>query len=299
MKFVLVVMSLFIAMIPVESAAAQDNSTSIGVTPAIVDLPLQVGQSETRRLQVTNNNPVALPISLEAQSANISGEPLSDINNGRYDVSTWIAFEEQTLLFEPGETKLIPFTVTAPFTASAGGHYAQISLRTLTLETDRQLDLIFPEIAVPLLITVPGEITEKIEIQDILLPKTVTANDSMQTEIIVENTGSVHNLISGTLFIYQDEKEIGAYDVQSRVVLPDTKNTIIVPWETPDRGVYQVFAQLRYGSGGSVDTSNTRSLYVTPSFHSLALLASSIWIGLYLLPRRKNVRSAIDVFIKS
>ena len=134
------------------------NTTEIAVTPAVVDIPVEPGMSFDSAIRVRNGSDQSLPISVIAQSLIVDDEPLGSINRGRYDVSSWIRFKSSSLLLEPGGSQLVEFTITVPQDASPGGHYAQINMRALQLEKELVSDnttIIFPEVSVPVILTVP------------------------------------------------------------------------------------------------------------------------------------------------
>jgi len=284
---------------PGKQASAQQ--TQISVSPAIVDAPVEVGGSVKKRIQVTNGSDSALPISVEAQAVTIEGESIAGGSQKRFDVSDWISFSEKIYVFAPGETKLVEFTITAPFTALPGGHYAQISLRGLTLESttdDQSSSLIFPEVGVPVLITVPGEITEDASIAETnIFPLFASINEQIKGNVAVQNNGTVHNIVRAKLIFMKDGEVISNQPLQPTVILPGTQRSYEYEWMLPEYGRYEAFVELSYGSNNTIVSTYPETVYSTPSFGSLGLLAVFIWTILYLYPRRENLVSALRVLI--
>lgn len=296
MRSVLYLLGLVsIAMLTGSSVSAQQE-TQLVVAPAIIDAPAVVGKSTERTIQIGNKNKFALPITIEVQSAVIDGEPLDRRTNDRYDVSDWVSFEEETYVFEAGETRQIPFTITAPFTALPGGHYAQISIRGLALESSSgQQGIVFPEIGVPLLVTVPGEIVEDVRVQDVsIFPRFATPGRPIELVVPVENVGTVHNLVRAKVIIEQDEKIVSEIDLSPSVVLPETRKEFKGVWQPDNYGYFNAYVELAFGSASQKYQTSKEQVIVTPPIGYLLLLAFSVWACAYVWPRRKNIVGALQ-----
>jgi len=300
----LVFLSLFVGGIAV-APTANGQETKIAVTPAIIDTSVEIGQSVKRTIQIRNGSESALPISVDVQSAVLEGEPLLDTvdRDSRFDVSSWVSFEQETYLFEAGQTRELSFTVTAPFTALAGGHYAQISLRGLTLETEVDADassLIFPEIGVPLLVTVPGEIVEDVSIKPgNLLPTFVQNNTVQDSQVIVQDNGTVHNLVTASLIIKQDGQVVSKSPIQPSIVLPATEREYSYEWLSPEFGKYEAYYELSFGNTQTMYTTAPETVYVIPPLDNLFVLAIVTWLTCYFYPKRRNIFSAVRVLFST
>ncbi len=271
------------------------DETSITASPAIIDVPAKVGESSKREIKITNNNDYPLPVSIEAQAAIIDGEPLNDGVNSRYDVSDWIRFDEDTYLFEAGQTRSIPFTVTPPFTATAGGHYANISIRGLALESNfDELGLVFPEIGVPVLVSLPGEVVEKIEFSNNnLFPISTQPNKKYLFETKLSNVGTVHNLVQPKIVIEKEGQLVDEFLFRPSVILPGTQKVFSTEWSVPDFGIYNAHVELVYGSKNQKISSNSEVVVSTPNLKSLANVFVMTGVVVYLIPRRKNIKPAV------
>ncbi len=295
MKYALFGFGVLLSFVCIAKTGLAQQETQLVVTPAIIDAPAVAGESTKRTIQISNNNDYALPISVEVQSAVIDGEPLEGVSNDRYDVSNWVSFDKKTYIFESGETRQIPFTITPPFTASAGGHYAQISIRGLTLESSSgQQGLVFPEIGVPLLVTVPGEIVEDARVQDVsIFPRFVTPNKPIDIEIPVENIGTVHNLVRVKMVFVQGDSVVDELELPPGIILPGTRKLFRGVWQPEQYGQFDAYVELAYGSNRTTTRSQAEQVLVMPPVSSLILLGIFVWLGTYLWPRRQNIVGAI------
>ncbi len=281
------------------STGALAQETQISVTPAIVDVPVTAGQSVTRIIRITNGSDQALPVSVEVQSALLDSDLVDGADSERYKVQQWVRFDQPTYLFGPGQTLEIPFIITAPLTALPGGHYAQINIRGLQLEkdsSDQTTGIIFPEVGVPLLITVPGEIVEDARVvEDDIFPLFIATNSNITTNFLLENSGTVHNLVLARLIVEKNGELIKEVQIQPSVVLPATQKSIEKNWETPGYGSYTLSVELKYGSNSGIFRSKPETVYVTPPLNNLVSLAAVTWTALYIWPRRKHVKAAVNV----
>jgi hypothetical protein len=268
------------------------------VAPAVIESAVEVGQSTSRSIQITNTNEIALPVSIAVQSAIVDGEPIDGTFDERFDVSGWISFDQETYILKPKERTEIPFNITPPFTAQSGGHYALISVRGLALddELSSQRGLVFPEVGVPVLITVPGEVTQQARIaEDRLFPTFATPGDTLSVRVPIENTGAVHNLVSAKIVVRKDDSVIDEFALPSSLILPGIRKYYETKWTTPEYGSYEVNVEMLFGSQQEIVNSEPQTVRILPSLYSLALLAFSIWLSLYIYPRRRNLRRAINI----
>lgn len=282
--------------------SARAAKTEIAVAPAIIETGVIIGQSSEQMLWITNNNDNPLPISIEAQAAVIEGEALLEGSKERYDVSDWVRFQEDTFVFKAGETKKIPFTITAPFNALPGGHYAQISIRALALQDTSNIGqgLVFPEIGIPLLIIVPGQIVEEARAgNDRVAPLFTQPHKEIISSVSIENTGTVHNLISAKLVLEKDGHIVTESVITPTLVLPSTRKKLQHTWTTPAYGAYDAYIELAYGNKGETYKTIPDKMYVTPPVSSLLTLAVAIWTAQYMWPRRRNIKAAVRTVIKS
>jgi len=301
--FAYLVLASITTLCCVSTSRVHAQNTEIVVTPAIIDAPLQIGSSVVKNIQVTNGSNSALPISIEAQAAAIEGRVIEGSSTNRFDVSDWVSFTEKTYVFAAGETKQIPFTITAPFTASAGGYYATLSLRGLALENEinqqQSSSLVFPEVGIPLLITIPGELTENALIAESnLFPSLATRYNLIEDKVAIQNNGTVHNLITATLVIERQEETVSRKELQPSVILPGTEREYSYAWEVAEYGVYQSYIEVTYGNKKSTYKTPVETTYVTPSIWLLVSMAIATWSVLYVYPRRYNTIKAITILFR-
>lgn len=291
------------SLVIVFAGSARAQETQISVAPAIIDVPIEVGQSAMQAIWVTNGSQSALPVSIEVQGAVVEAEPLEDSPIDRFDVADWIRFDEETYLFEPGQTRKITFMITAPFNALPGGHYAHISLRGLALQraqSEQAASLVFPEIGVPMLITVPGQVIEDARVSDgSVFPRFATPGSDIETSFYIENTGTIHNIVSPSIIIEKAGEIVEEVRLQPLVLLPGTRKQVSQVWRLSEYGSHTARIKLSFGNKNQIELSSRQQIVSTPSFARLFWLAVIVWSLLYMLPRRRNIIAAVRTLFAS
>ncbi len=271
------------------------SETSLSVTPAIIDAPVEAGGSTKRSIEVTNAGDKALPISFEAQAVTIEGELLESADIVRFNAADWVSFEDTTIPFSSGETINVPFSIVVPFGVAPGGYYAQISVRTLGVEGqgDSPIGLVFPELTLPILITVPGPQEELIMFETKnIFPWQIESNKKKEITFSVANTGNIHNLLRPELVLQRGGEEIDRISLQSSVVLPQTRKRFTVTVPELSSGSYRAHLEIIYGSKERVVSSKKESVYSTPPIISVLLAALFALIIRLLLKNRSRISLA-------
>lgn len=280
---------------------AQTTST-IAVSPAVFDVATRPGDRTDLILTVRNGNDVSLPISIAIQSL-VSNDIDDFYINPAYDAKQWLELEDDTYILDSKEVKQIPVTITVPEDASPGGHYAQISVRGLSLEADPSLrgeSLVIPEVNASVFITVDGDIKESFRIQSQNLGPFQATRQSLVTSVFsIENNGNVHNLISPKIIILKDKTIVSEYVLPPRIVLPDLTAQFTHEWVIPEEyGSYEIQVEFLYGNSQETVKSKKETMYITPPLNQLVGLALVTWMTIYGYTHRKNFKKAWHELVK-
>ncbi len=280
---------------------AQEKRTEISVSPAVVDIATKPNKSVIRNINVKNTGDIAVPISFELKPL-VDDRDFTDIKNSLSDATKWISLDETAQLFLAGSIKKIPLKVDIPKNAAPGGHYAQISIRALSLEStneQNQKSIVIPEITVDIFITVSGDIVESFEIEKGNLFPPFTSTTSNQTlNFKVRNNGNVHGLVTPFLVLKKGSEEIDRKQLDSKIILPNSDKEFSQEWTAPDRhGFYTAHIEFSYGSSSIYESSKRESIVVTYSLLKLFTLAIVTFISIYLFKNRKNLKKAYYVLV--
>lgn len=295
-RFGLAVIASIALFLAAPSIVNAEQTTTIGVAPAIIELPAKRGQTIQRDLQVRNYDKDSLPITLQPESFFVK-DVLDTTNTNPYDASKWITFKRDHYLFRSEEAKRIPFTITVPKNASPGGHYAYISVRGLSFANSAQqvpTSLVVPEISSAILITVAGDIHESLQIVNKnLFPFRATRNAIVKTEVTVANNGNIHNLITPAVVLVDGSGKEQSINMQSKVVFPGSEAKFSTTWRVPDQvGAMHAYIKLTYGDSGKTIKTPAEKIIVTLPVIASFTMAFVVILIFYLASHQRNLGPA-------
>jgi uncharacterized membrane protein len=292
---------LFFAYLLVISIPISAQQTTISVAPAILDLAVLPGEKLISNLTIRNGGDVGLPISIEPKSLLLDKDVLPNNNQKKSDASDWIEVTEKEFLLVSKQSKKVPIYIDVPKDATPGGHYAQISIRGLSLESTNisGTSIVVPEIAVTVLITVSGDIITDMNFEKSnILPFFVTPNTNYHARFKVVNNGNIHDLITPTLVINKDGEELSRQAMTTKIVLPQTTKEFSETLKLPENyGKYEYFVEFKYANGQILQSSEPQLLVVSRPLRLLFIIAFSTISLLYLYHHRKNVLKSWYILI--
>lgn len=295
------VLFLILMMNDVYVGASQE--TTISVAPAILDLAVYPGEKTKAIITIRNGGETGLPISVKPQSLLQDDEILPSENQNQSDASKWITTEDSEFLLGANESKKLLFTINIPNDANPGGHYSQISIRGLSLESDANsgASIVVPEIAVTVLISVAGDVdTNMYLIDKNILPLFVTPGTKYLSEFEIVNAGNIHDLVTPTYIVMNGTEEIYRKNLVSKIVLPQTKKHFNELIQLPDDyGKYTVYLELKYANGQKIITSNTEVLMVSRPLPLIFLIGLTTFVTLYMYHHRRNIRNAWIILVQT
>lgn len=272
-------------------------STSLSVTPAIVERVLERGQAITVNLQLRNGSNVPLPVALYVEPSS-EFQLLNPIERQRYDASQWVQFQEEVFLFEANQTRSISLTINAPENVQSGGHYARIILRALVLEQpDNSRQTVLPELNVPLLLTVAGDVDRSLStITKKIFPWYSNKHTEINSIVAIRNTGNVHNLVTPVVVVMKDGQEVARFRAEPAIVLPELERNLELKIEPiTTNGVYEI----KYFEQANQENSNQiiriERMIVGPPLSEIVGLALVTWFGLHAIQYRARVLIAIKI----
>ena len=213
-------------------------------------------------------------------------------------VGTWIAMETTEIVIAPGNTELVPFTITVPADARSGEHNACIIIEEKPSDTPGEGLTLSTRVGIRVLLTVPGDL-----VRELTNPQsTVATNDdgTYTFRTSVTNTGTtsvetdvavrVRSLLFGLLY----EKAGGIFQA-----FQDTDSEWNFGIDKPFwGGPYLVKTEFAYdtdGDGTRETTLKTPSTFLFVLPHTTALIIEiavlfGILAAAVLLIRRRNKR---------
>lgn len=295
MKFFGLALFFVVLLFPVATRA---QTTTLSVAPAIIEVASQRGEKVSQVLTIRNGDSDPVPVDIEIQSLLRVSE--LQVARDPYDAKTWLSLDKESLVLAGNSLEKVALEIHVPDNASPGGHYAQLSVRGLSLQTQTTASVVIPELIVGVYITVAGDIQESFEVESSsVAPLRTGAGEQITSNVSIKNTGNVHNLVSPTLTLFKNNQRVVSYMAEPYAVLPESSKEFEIIWKAPlERGEYEVQLEASYGSPRVTLIDQQQNLYVT---HHPLLIILSMLVGLvvvYVIEHRKYLKAAYRVLLR-
>lgn len=232
----LIVVGSVLFALPKVQAQPSDGSLNLTTSPLPINLSIEPGETASAELKIKNSGTATenLQIGLLKFGANNeSGQPrLADREPGD-DYFDWVSFSEDRFTAEPNVWKTITMTIKTPPEAGLGYYYAVTFTRAQGADqTDQGASLDGGTAILVLLdVRVPYAL-RKVEVNSFKANRSVFEFLPADFEISLKNSGNIHLIPSGSIFITKGSEQIAILDVnESRGnILPDSSRTFTASW---------------------------------------------------------------------
>ncbi len=304
----LVISFVFAASIALLAAAhttAQENGSGSGlsISPTRTELKVERGSTEKVEINirnVTRGAIVAKPFISDFESDDATGEPRlyasTDKRNSASISSFVTGLEDVTLA--PGEDKNLTYVITVPSDAAAGGYYGAITYRAVPANQagpDSGEVALTANVASLVLIEVPGDITEQIQVTSVKTLRDDKAGSFFtkapnKVAIAIKNNGNSFSKPFGTISLTDmSGKQVHSYEINNSTprgnVLPKSSRTFTDDLKGVSKpGRYTVTTSISHGTGGEV-ISQKVSFWYLPVWLLVALAVVVLGLiggGIYL-----------------
>lgn len=237
-QLLLILATLGLTMMPQASAQSDDSgSLQLTTSPLPISLSSRPGQKVTTDLKIRNSGlkNEQLKVGLMKFSAyGEEGKPLLEERGKNDDYFDWVSFSETNFLAESNKWHSITMTITLPNSAAFGYYYAVVFSRAnaseASLTTQAKLDggtatLVLLEAIVP-------NANREIKLDSFSVERRFYEFLPAKFVTKVSNTGNVHGIPNGTIFISRGGKQVGAISMNytSGNTLPGSKRNFDADW---------------------------------------------------------------------
>ena len=212
---------------------------SLNVSPVFINLSIDPGKIVSSQFKVTNNNNFSEKLQLDVakfESNPQTGQPIiSDINEND-DFAAWLKFEKKQFTLSANETRTFKFTISPPKNAALGYYYAIVVNRQALGEVDinQPQAAVAGAPAIPVLVEVFSPNAKKeLQLVEFVTDKPFYEYLPTEFNIKVKNTGNVHVVPSGDIFIDSSAKQnIGIISANPgrNNILPNSERTLKNTW---------------------------------------------------------------------
>lgn len=306
---------LFSGVQPSAASAAQDTTANtLKVMPVRSDIEISPGERKTVPVSVVNltGGPILVrPIANDFVAGDERGTPALILDEKEFasthSLKRFMApFKDVTIPAK--QTRVIDVVITVPANAQAGGYFGAVRFAPTDPDGGGQVNL-SPSVASIILLTVPGEMVEKLTLtnfdvkQDGRASWYYTSGKGIQASFRLENKGSAQMGPFGRVSVKKGDKVVYEYDFNNKeprdMVLPNSARLWDVPLDKIDGfGRYTVSATLSYGKKNQTIEVAETFWIITPTamiVGGVALVALLLLIvALWLFIRSRKKRASLN-----
>lgn len=309
-----------VALVVVTLAAALSHSFAVNaetantlkVSPLRTDIQIKPGETGKVDIVVTNltnSNVLVRPNENDFISGDEAGTPSIILDQNQFapthSLKRFLA-PLQDVTVPANKSVVVTVNISVPSTTQAGGFFGAIRFAPTTPDSGGQVNT-SASVASLILLTVPGDAVEKLNLTDFSLLQGTKAGTDFRTpndlkvSFRFENKGNVQLGPFGKVSVKQGDKVVYDADFNNKnprdVILPDGARRWDIPLKNIGSfGYYTVSATFTYGSKNqSIDI--TRSFWVIPNAVIIGAIVSlvvliGLVIGLVFFLRGRKRRSA-------
>lgn len=303
------VMVASLALVAITRVNAQDatGGSGLSISPTRTELKIERGQTDKVEINirnVTRGAIVAKPFISDFESDDATGEPRLFADTDKRNSASISNFVSglQDVPLAPGEDKNLVYTVSIPQDAAAGGYYGAVTYRAVPANQagpESGEVALTANVASLVLIEVPGDITEQIQVGSVKVLKGDKAGSFFtgvpnKVAIAVKNNGNSFSKPFGTVSVTDmSGKEVYNYELNNSTprgnILPKSGRTFTDEIKNIKKpGRYTVTANVSHGTGGEVLTIKSSFWYLPVwLLIVLAVLIVGIVGGIYFLYRKQ------------
>ena len=214
-------------------------------------------------------------------------------------VRDWIKFDDSKLIFnfKQGDSRYIPYTITAPATAEPGSHFGVLFFKaTRAADADLQIK-VGTRVGVLVFVTIPGKFEQKGTMKSFSAPLFVQGGP-VPFQISFENTGTVHFEPKGLIDIKNMfGSKIASVPIEGFAVLPTGVKDMHFVWNVSGwlLGRYVATASV-FDTDGNLLSMKSTVFYAFPIWYILGFLITLLI--LFFIIRWAKTRFKFSVSLK-
>ena len=234
---------IFFIIIPFTFAQAPTSpkaGISLNVSPVFINLTTDPGKKVTSQFRVTNNNNFEEELRFNIakfESNPETGKPVLVEVTKEDEFVDWLTFSKKQIKLGPNESKTIKFTIDPSSEAALGYYYGIVVNRAQSFKpgTDKIQAVIIGAPAIPVLLEVRSPNAKKeLQLIDFKTDKPFYEYLPVTFEMVLKNTGNVHIVPAGDIFIDSASKKninILPANKGRNNILPQSERTLRNSWD--------------------------------------------------------------------
>jgi hypothetical protein len=283
-----------IALGATASAGSIPREHGLAMLVSPTRLTVASGQlTRTQRLQIQNRGSVPLDVSTKVEALTQRSNGSSLPQNAPWSATSWLTVTPDHFLVKPGHRQWVQVRIQLPARPEPGDH--DLALIFMVPPRPGHGNIHIAEgIGVPVLITVPGQVTDDVSVTGLHLPG-FSAGGAVPLTATVHEAGNVHHSFRGTG--HQLEARSGSATVMFPpvTVLRESTVTMHTQWDHPP-ALCVCHVAVTVTSDGHVSEA-TATVVIFPVVPvSSTVGAILVLLAAFLLVRRHHRRRVSEAF---
>jgi hypothetical protein len=297
-----VILAVFCALTSVGSDAIHAG-TGLTIQPIKVSQTLKPGDSVSGKIFLSNasDDDVVVDLNIQDFIPTAGTESFQFVGRapGVTTVRDWIDFDKtkDRIELKKGETREIPYTITAPANAEPGGHFGVMFFKAIRkADADAQMK-IGTQVGVLVFVTIPGKFEQKGTIKEFTAPGFLQTGP-VPFSLSFENTGTVHFEPKGVITITNMfGSKVASVPIEGYAVLPTGLKVMHFSWIVKGLllGKYNASAAI-YDVDGNLLSSQATSFIVIPIWYTVGFIV--MLLVLYFIFRFLKSKVSFSVKLK-
>ncbi|MGB9937064.1 MAG: hypothetical protein ACPK7O_05040 [Methanobacterium sp.] len=273
-----------------------------GLRASPPDFKYNLNPSQTVNGQITVTNIGDVPMNVVVDKKRLLMDSMHMVYSDK-GIATWIKIGINNFTLSPGESKVIPFTLTSPAQINYNDAMGAVVIRGIPPEPQKNNNTNTPnlgirqgiELVIPLIVGLPGPIIESLQLLEHKAP--IVLLSFMPGDFIYElnNNGTVYANMTGNIEIN------GLLSKQSipieGIVYPEDDYTLSKQWAPgfSDFGIYSAKTTINYGRLQQTKTIETNDTILVIPVWLIILIVLAVVI--YYI-RKKDIKPPIKIKIE-
>jgi hypothetical protein len=304
MKKIIVLFVSLILLLPIfRQASAQTGGEGLTISPPILDVKLDPGQSYQEVIKINNPTKDLVTVYPVARNFTASGETgvpaiESPGQDATYGLATWISFDQTKLALTPQQEIEFDYKINVPSDAEPGGHYASVLFASQPPKPDQNSTQVALASMVGSLIlgTVSGNIVEKAEVAEFSANGSIFLKPPVNFTLRISNNGNVHFAPQGQISIKNWGKTVATQDInpQKGNILPNSirrYDGLKYNGKWYSFGKFNVSLAATYGSKNAPLTGSF-SFWIIPWWLITIIVLAIAAIIFFIIKRKKKSKNS-------
>lgn len=170
MKNPLMALALVAGMFFADGVFAREG-TALGISPALFQIDAKQGDVVEDFVTINNPTESVMSVKMTVEDIKPSGDEgeviVTEPGSENYSISKWVKCDPETVELNPGEEKVVKFTISVPQNAEPGGHYGAVAVAPVGVASLSGTGAaVVIRVTTVILVTIPGEMKEDISVEE-------------------------------------------------------------------------------------------------------------------------------------